>query len=358
MSDRADDRNDAMVEAEEEPGSEPRPLGRRAMVFGAAAAGAGAVAAIVGGAGVASAATGDPVIAGESVTASNDTTVSTTAGNGLVGETSDGSMAGVLGHDTSGGGYGVRGESDAGTGVYGTSTTGTGVQGATSSDGQSAVNGTDTSTAGGSGVFGESANGAGVIGLSTAGYGLIGAGALAPLALLPAGSAGAPASGAHNLGEVYVDSAGVLYKCVTAGTPGLWAPLLSTIPLASPVRVIDSRVPTGGISGPISPGTTYTSSVITGGGSGIPAVAVAVVGTLTLVAGTSGGSLNGGFLAVFPGGTTWPGTSNVNGDTSHAIASGVTVGLGAGANAGKVSVYAGATGAPVHVLLDVAAYII
>jgi hypothetical protein len=90
----------------------------------------------------------------------------------------------------------------------------------------------------------------------------------------------------------------------------------------------------------------------------VPASAVAVIATLTLVAGTGGGLLNGGFLAVFPGGTAWPGTSNVNGDTSHAIASGVMVGLGTGPHAGEVSVYAGATGQPVHVLLDVAGYII
>ena len=40
--------------------------------------------------------------------------------------------------------------------------------------------------------------------------------------LTPAGSAGAPASGTHALGELHLDSANILWQCTTAGTPGTW----------------------------------------------------------------------------------------------------------------------------------------
>lgn len=189
----------------------------------------------------------------------------------------------------------------------------------------------------------------GLYGVSTAGYGVVADGARAPLRLVPASSTGAPTSGAHQLGEIWVDSAGILYKCVTAGSPGVWAAVYSTVPLGSPVRVVDTRNGTGGITGPLTANTTATSSNLTGS-SGIPAAAIAVVGTITMVA--TGSDLPGaGFLTAFPGGGTLPSTSNVNADTGHAIASGLTVGLGAG----KVSFNASIA---CHALLDVAAYII
>ena len=51
-------------------------------------------------------------------------------------------------------------------------------------------------------------------------------------------------------------------------------------------------------------------------------------------------------------------STNVNASTSYAIASGITVALGSGAHAGQVSVEMAGTSQPVHVFLDVAAYII
>jgi len=225
------------------------------------------------------------------------------------------------------------------------------------------------------GVYGYStqSNGYGTIGLgnggasthgvsasSAAGYGLVAQGGLAPIRIEPAGTPGAPTSGAHALGEVYVDSNGVIYKCVTAGAPGTWAPLNSTVLLASPARVIDTRKGTGMPSaGPLTPNTTYTSETLTGA-NGIPAGALGLVGTVTFVADTPGDNLGGdGFLTVFPAGApNVPNTSNVRGDTSHAIASGLTVALGTGANAGQVSLYVGGTTKAAHALLDVAAYII
>ena len=183
------------------------------------------------------------------------------------------------------------------------------------------------------------------------GYGLVASGDLAPILLTPGATHGPPTGSAHQLGEIYVDSSGVLFRCVAGGTPGSWAPMYSTVPLATPHRVIDTRSATGGIVGPLSPNTTATSFNITGGSSGIPGEAVAVVGTVTMVA--TGQSLPGsGYLTVFPGGGAVPTTSNVNADTGHAIASGLTVGLGSG---GEVSMVASIA---CHALLDVAAYIV
>jgi hypothetical protein len=49
-------------------------------------------------------------------------------------------------------------------------------------------------------------------------------GGKAPVRLVPAATAGPPAaaSGAHQAGELYVDSAGQLFICTAAGTPGTW----------------------------------------------------------------------------------------------------------------------------------------
>jgi hypothetical protein len=186
---------------------------------------------------------------------------------------------------------------------------------------------------------------------SGTGYGIVAAGDVAQILLSPGSTPGHPTGGDHQLGEIYVDSSGTMFRCVADGTPGIWAPMYSTVPLATPHRVIDTRSAIGGIVGPLSPDTTATSFNITGGSSGIPGEAVAVVGTVTMVA--TGQNLPGaGFLTVFPGGSAVPTTSNVNADTGHAIASGLTVGLG---NGGEVSMVASIA---CHALLDVSAYII
>jgi hypothetical protein len=61
-----------------------------------------------------------------------------------------------------------------------------------------------------------------VAGVSDKGIGGFFAGKQAPIRLAAAGTAGAPTSGLHHRGELYVDSAGVLFYCTTDGTPGTW----------------------------------------------------------------------------------------------------------------------------------------
>src|SRR3990172_6270346 len=45
---------------------------------------------------------------------------------------------------------------------------------------------------------------------------------LSVFGLKPAGTTGAPSSGTYNLGELYLDSAGVYWVCTVAGSPGTW----------------------------------------------------------------------------------------------------------------------------------------
>jgi hypothetical protein len=47
-------------------------------------------------------------------------------------------------------------------------------------------------------------------------------GGQAPLRLLPAETAGVPASGYHQVGELFVDSHGNLFFCKVTGSPGTW----------------------------------------------------------------------------------------------------------------------------------------
>jgi hypothetical protein len=146
-----------------------RSYGRRALMLGAATAGAGAAASLVATAEPAVAADGSAVLLGKSNKASATTKISTKTGDGLEGSTSAAGSSGVYGNDTSGGGgYGAYGESANGTGVYGT------ITGDTS--GHFAVEGTDQSTGdgGGAGVGGSSTNGTGVYGTSTNGTGVYG----------------------------------------------------------------------------------------------------------------------------------------------------------------------------------------
>jgi hypothetical protein len=134
------------------------------------------------------------------------------------------------------GSIGVKTNADTGIEVHGKTT---GVR--ASSDGTavtastSAVNGralfayADRAGSDGIDAFGDktalSAEGkTGIISHGYAGVGGDFSGTAAPIRLAPATTAGAPqkSSGAHEQGELYVDSNGVLFICSSAGTPGIW----------------------------------------------------------------------------------------------------------------------------------------
>jgi hypothetical protein len=187
-------------------------------------------------------------------------------------------------------------------------------------------------------------------------YGASLSGGLAPLYLSPAGSAGSPSGGTHQLGEIYVDSHGVVYRCTAAGSPGSWVPLQATIPI-EPQRVVDTRHGTGGVTGPIAPGATaHTTSNLTGGL--IPANAVGVTGNAT-VAGNSGELLNGyGVLILYPAGGAIPTSATITaGSGCFAISNSFVSNLGTG----EALSFVWSGGGPVQqvqVIVDITGYIL
>ena len=125
----------------------------------------------------------------------------------------------------------------------------------------------------------------------------------------------------------------------------------------APVRVINTDpaigAVVGGITGPLTQGTTYSWTIA--GSNGIPSDAVGIVGNITAIAYTSGG-----FLTLFPKGATRPVVSSVNfAGTFFAWGNHFTSGFGTGANAGAISIYIGLnTGTDhCHVTVDVFGYI-
>jgi SAM-dependent methyltransferase len=148
------------------------------------------------------------------------------------------------------------------------------------------------------GVLGESYSGNGVTGVSSTGYGGYFQGAT-PLYLSPASNPGAPTSGAHILGEVYVDINGIFYVCTTAGTPGTWMQLggigLQSFP--TPRRVFHQTM----TSGQVVTGIDATTKQA-GGASGVPAGAHAMYAAVQ--------SDQPGRLTLYPNGTTDPGIAN------------------------------------------------
>ena len=164
-------------------------------------------------------------------------TADATAGATGVKITTDGGLA----VDAQGGAIKVF--TNSGPAVAGTSVNSTGVAGETSQPGGWAVAGIafgfnaigvygEGIESGGPGVFGISDNGdgvvgssgraSGVLGKSALGYGGSFQGAVAPLHLEPATTKGHPTTGVHQRGDFWVDAAGVLFFCVTGGTPGVW----------------------------------------------------------------------------------------------------------------------------------------
>ena len=152
--------------------------------------------------------------------------------------------SGVYGFNSrdSGAAYGVFGRcaADEGAGVGANSSLGVGVRGHSQfndavvglSDGKvrNGVFGFNSNTSGAAvGVFGQcdSPQGVGVRGASNGGYGASFNGGLAPLRIEPATTKGVPATGAHQTGEMFVDSLGDLYFCKTGGVgpAAMWVKL-------------------------------------------------------------------------------------------------------------------------------------
>ena len=192
-------------------------------------------------------------------------------------------------------------------------------------------------------VFAETAgSGQALVGESAGGYGLVGVGGLAPLVLVPAGTTGPPTTGAHVICEVFVDHNGALFQCVGVGTPGTWV-RVGFNPL-TPVRILDTRNGTGGITGPLTAGQTVNLTVA--GMNGVPTQASAVVMNATIAEPTAAS-----FLTIWPEGVTRPLASNLNWTPGQIVPNLVTVKLGTG---GGISIFNNL--GDVQVILDLAGF--
>lgn len=171
---------DAVSEVTTAPAGPVRRYGRRALMLGAAAGGAGVAASVAGG-GLASAApdSGPVVKLGTSNKTAKTTEISSSSGTGLFGRTAKKGQAGLTGFDDTTSkadhGFGVWGHSNFGAGVFGSSSHFCGVIGNNNSAGQSGVRGLDfSSSAAANGVYGQSNDGDGVLGFSYHGNGVSG----------------------------------------------------------------------------------------------------------------------------------------------------------------------------------------
>lgn len=198
----------------------------------------------------------------------------------------------------------------------------------------------------------------------TSGYGLVAEGGVAQLRLVPSDYySGTPTFGAHQLGDVYVDKNGIFYRCVAAGSPGVFAPVRSTVLLPVPVRAVDTRNGTGGVFGPLPAMIWYNFGVLAA--AGVPSQAVALLGNLTMVAPSKSRLLDGkAWMAILPATHTAgssasdPGVSTVNaGYNTYATANQFSVGLGAASYAGKFSVVFQAA-MKLNFIVDIAGYVI
>jgi hypothetical protein len=232
-------------------------------------------------------------------------------------------------------------------GVHGTSAAGFGVLG----EGIYGLIGTSDN---GVGCFGDVEIGVGVFGSSDQGVGGVFRGAAAAIRLSPAEVGGAPTTGAHEVGELVVDSSGILYLCKSTGTPGTWvklseqatggAPVAASFKtLPTPDRLVDTRIALGGVQGPVPAGTTSTFQM-TGrvGASGNPALrvpdnATALVGNLTVIGGPSASI--GSFVTLWPSGDR-PTTSSINFGPGSVVANSYTVGVAIAGGHGYINAFA------------------
>jgi hypothetical protein len=263
--------------------------------------------------------------------------------------------------------FGVQGISAGGTGVNGVSNTGTGVVGASSSGAGGSFMSTSgtgvvgNSNSGSGGSFTSTSTGTGVVGTSSSGLGASFTGGLAPLKLAPGGSLGAPGSGSHTKGEIYLDSAAAVWVCIDNGTPGSWVRLGAVAPgalggiisyLSTPVRLLDARNgASSGLAnrGPLGGNEVYAFAVAGLGGSGIPSNAQGLIANVTVLGPSAVGN-----LSLFPAGGAIPTVASMTfGSPGLFLANGVNVAIGTGGGINIQNQSSGTT----PLVLDAVAYV-
>jgi hypothetical protein len=216
--------------------------------------------------------------------------------------------------------------------------------------------------ASGTGVEGSATSGTGVVGQTSNGYAgrfefIAPLSPLAQLLLKPdpqTSHVGAPSSGTHQAGELYVDTNAALFYCVGGGMPGIWV-AQSPLVTITPVRIYDSRtgqLPSTPPKSPITNGATRDFDVTIAGGSpsGVPASARAVLGNITIVNASSAV-----YLTIYQTGLSpSPTTSNVNAAAGVTVANSFTSQVGVSVGTIKITVQCG--GGPTDFIVDLFGY--
>jgi hypothetical protein len=172
---------------------------------------------------------GTPILGGEQNVFSNFTSIESPFDYTLeiYNTSSSNTDAYALTANSSNAGGGILSTADNnGTGVYAFSRTGDGLF-AQSIQGPGAV---VTTQQGPIALYGWSAASAdptpyGIVGFAENGVGILAVGGTAPIRLQVATTAGAPTSGNHVEGELFLDSNVTLFLCKQSGTPGIWKEL-------------------------------------------------------------------------------------------------------------------------------------
>lgn len=205
-------------------------------------------------------------------------------------------------------------------------------------------------------------NATGVFALSSNGLGGYFQGGRAALLLQPSGNDPNTSTINHATGELYMDNAGNLWYCVTAGNPGTWRKLGGTStagsfhPLTTPSRFIDTRPAPSGINDANHPYLSGTSrsynmtSLVGRGGATIPAGATGVYGNVTVV------SNSAGYLQISPSGLTSSDPSTLNFSASVAIGNAFFSALNtSGQMTIQAALYSGGN-ASAFVIIDITGY--
>jgi hypothetical protein len=348
---------------------------RTLLKLGGAAAGVAATAAVMASEGlgtpVARADTGNTFVSGGFNTAGDNTflvpggpTLSGLDSMLVVDASSRGGIHGVVTFTTNATGVGGNDKGN-GTGVSGTSNTGIGVLGVSGGFGvvgqsQGAAAGVQGTSAGGVGVWGHTSNGIpAVVGDGDWWVGGSFRGAAAQIGLQPNPGIGAPSSGQHLAGMLYVDSASTLWFCTTSGTPGTWIRLSgpqsgtrggAITYLSTPVRLLDAR--TSASSGLVNRDALAGNEVYTfavAGLGGIPANAQGLIGNVTVL-----GPSGAGNLSLYPAGAPTPTVASMTfGQPGLFQANGVNVAIGSG---GAINIQ-NQSGGTTPLVLDAVAYV-
>jgi hypothetical protein len=147
-----------------------------------------------------------------------------------------------------------------------------------------------------------------------------------PQAQLNGATSAGPPTGAATAGELFVDNGGIIWYATDTGTPADWVPLSLPPVFApitpTPVRVYDSRAgqaPTdNGPKGTLQPNNSYVIDISDHGAVDFTGAYAALL-NLSLVTASSGG-----FLAIFPNGTTYNNTANILWQNTGLIANSAT----------------------------------